>query len=142
MVKEDIRFYKDCDEILVFMVNQSTTLSVSEVETIVGDNRDKVIQDLLDLKIVSINEKNMCLTLNKEIAIPYYNRGYYKRLLSEAVAGLKRDELSERSTISAEKSSQAAVESAKSAKKANIISIIAILLSVVAIAVKILKLFL
>ena len=67
----------------------------------------------------------------------YHSRIYFC-LIDQAVANKKRDELSERSTISAEesakwakKSSDAAERSANTAGKSNKIAIVAIIVSVI-----------
>jgi len=133
-----IQLYKDCDEVLQLLMTTQYTIFYDELFNISPEYANFIIQEFTSKGFAKEDHIMQNLSIDRIAAKPYYYGRYYERLMDQAVANKKRDELSERSTISAEesakwakKSSDAAEHSANTAGKANKIAIVAIIVSVI-----------
>lgn len=133
-----VQLYKNCDEVLQLLMTTQYTIFYDELCNISPDYACFIIQEFTSKGFAKEDQILHTLSIDRIAAKPYYYGRYYERLMDQAVANKKRDELSERSTISAEesakwakKSSDAAERSANTAGKANKIAIVAIIVSVI-----------
>lgn len=133
-----IQLYKNCDEVLQVLMTTQSTIFYDELYNISPEYASYIIQEFTSKGFAKEDQIMQTLSIDRIAARPYYYGRYYERLMDQAVANKKRDELSERGTISAEetakwakKSSDAAERSANIAGKANKIAIVAIIVSVI-----------
>lgn len=133
-----IQLYKNCNEVLQLLMTTQYTIFYDELCNISPEYASFIIQEFTSKGFAKEDQIMHTLSIDRVAARPYYYERYYERLMDQAVANKKRDELSERSTISAEesakwakKSCEAAERSANTARKANKIAIVAIIVSVI-----------
>lgn len=125
---DDACFYKECNIVLNRLLTNENTLFRDELVKLSPDYADYIIQEFSENNIAKWDSlMGYFCDINKDIAIPIYHKRHYERLYDYAVANRKRDELSERNTISVEESTkwakqsaEASLRSAESAEKANI----------------------
>lgn len=135
-----VQFYKDCDSVLHHLMTIENHISIKELREISPNYYKYIIQEFNDKNIADVDNILGDLTIHndKEKALYHFNTRYYERKTDEALANQKRDNLLERSTISAEesakwaeKSSDAADKSASIAARSNKIAVVAIVISII-----------
>ena len=133
-----IQLYKDCDEVLQLLMTTQHTIFYDELLDISPDYANYIIQEFTSKGFAKEDHTIHSLTIDRVAAKPYYYSRYYECKIDQATTDKKRENLFERSTISAEesakwakKSSDAADRSANTAARANKIAIVAIIVSAV-----------
>lgn len=133
-----IQLYKDCDEVLQLLMTTQYTIFYEDLLDISPDYANYIIQEFTSKGFAKEDHTIHSLQIDRVAAKPYYYSRYYERMIDQAIANKKREELFERSTISAEesakwakKSSDAAARSATTAARSNKIAIVAIIVSAV-----------
>lgn len=127
---DEVRLYKECNVVLNRLLTNADTLFRDELEKLSPDYAEYIIQEFAENNIAKWDSLLGCFCdINKDSAIPIYYKRHYERLYDFALANRKRDELSERNTVSVEESTkwakqsaEASLRSAESAEKANIIA--------------------
>lgn len=137
-----VQFFRDCDSVLHKLATTDYSLFYDELREISPDYANYIIHEFEERGIAHSDFMKV-LNADRVKAKYYLDIRFYERKIDEALADKKRDDLSERSTISAEesakwahKSADAATRSAVSSERAWIISIVALIISAIGVIIE------
>ena len=139
---DTVQLYRDCDSVLHKLATTDYSIFYDELREISPDYANYIIHEFAEREIAPLDFMG-ALSVDRVKAKYYLDTRYYEQKIDQVLANKKRDELSERSTISVEesakwahKSADAATRSAESSEKAWRISIIALILSAIGVIIE------
>ena len=142
---DKVQFYLDCDSVLHRLATTGYSILYEDLREISPNYVNYIIHEFGERGIAQ-SDFMKALNVDRVKAKYYLDTRYYEQKIDETLANKKRDDLSERSTISAEesakwarKSADAATRSAVSSERAWKISYIALILSAVGVVIEFLS---
>lgn len=142
---DKVQFYRDCDSVLHKLATTDYSIFYEDLREISPDYANYIIHEFGERGIAQ-SDFIKALSVDRIKAKYFLDTRFYERKIDEELANRKRDDLSERSTISAEesakwahKSADAATRSAVISERAWIISVIALVISVIGVIIEFLS---
>ena len=139
---DKVQFYRDCDCVLHKLATTDYSIFYEELREISPNYANYIIHEFGERGIAQ-SDFIKALNVDRGKAKYYLDTRFYEQKIDEELANRKRDDLSERSTISAEesakwahKSADAATRSAVSSERAWRISLMAIILSAIGVIIE------